>query len=129
MLHPTLIYKSYNKRRKKYTKFNHEILYTKFLIKKVTPYSERTTRRTKNFTPNLFFFTKSEKIYTKHQHFYTKLEIFYTKPMALLGFRRYALYVSQDIFTTCSKHKTKLTCSYHQMIMISQLIEKKTPIF
>ena len=72
-----LIYKSYNNRRKKYTKLNHEIFYTKFLIKNVTPYSERTTRRTKNFAPNLFFlFTKSEKFYTKHQHFYTKLEIF-----------------------------------------------------
>ena len=84
-----LIYKSYNKRRKKYTKFNHEILYTKFLIKKVTSYSERTTPRTKTFTPNLFVFslTKLEKIYMKHQHFYTKLEIFYTKLMALFGFR------------------------------------------
>ena len=57
-----LINKSYNKWRKKYAKFNHEILYTKFLIKKVTPYSERTTRRTKNFTPNLFFFYQVREI-------------------------------------------------------------------
>ena len=57
-----LIYKSYNKWRKKYVKFNHEILYTKFLIKTFTPYSERTTRRTKNFTPNLFFFHQIRKI-------------------------------------------------------------------
>ena len=83
------LHQTYNLKNKPNTKFNHEILYTKFLIKKVTPYSERTTRRTKNFTPNLFFFTKSEKFYTKHQNFYTKLEIFYTKLMALLGFRNY----------------------------------------
>ena len=57
-----LINKSYNKWRKKYAEFNHEILYTKFFIKKVTPYSERTTRRTKNFTPNLFFFYQVREI-------------------------------------------------------------------
>ena len=60
-----LINKSYNKWRKKYAKFNHEILYTKFLIKKVTPYSERTTRRTKNFTPNLFF-SRNERYFTRN---------------------------------------------------------------
>ena len=49
------LHQTYNLKNKPNTKFNHEILYTKFLIKKVTPYSERTTRRTKNFTPNLFF--------------------------------------------------------------------------
>ena len=99
ILHRILIYKSYNKWRKRYTKPSHEIFYTKFLIRKVTPHPERITRKTKNFTPNLFFiffFTKSERFYTKHQNFYTKLEKFYTKLMALLGFRT-KTYVCQNI--------------------------------
>ena len=56
------LHQTYNLKNKPNTKFNHEILYTKFLIKKVTPYSERTTRRTKNFTPNLFFFYQVREI-------------------------------------------------------------------
>ena len=56
------LHQTYNLKNKPNTKFNHEILYTKFLIKKVTPYSERTTRRTKNFTPNEFFFHQIRKI-------------------------------------------------------------------
>ena len=44
-----------------------------FYFKKIIPYPEKNTRKTKNCTPNnktftqnLFFFTKSEKSYTKH---------------------------------------------------------------
>ena len=45
-----------------------------FYFKKVTPYSEKNTRKTKTFTPNnktftpnlIFFFTKSENFYKKY---------------------------------------------------------------
>ena len=56
--------------KKKYTKLNHEIFYTKFLIKKITPISEKIKKITpisQNFyTKATFFLTKSEKNYTKH---------------------------------------------------------------
>ena len=64
------LHQTYNLKNKPNTKFNHEILYTKFLIKKVTPYSERTTHRTKNFTPNLFF-SPNQKNFTRNTNIFT----------------------------------------------------------
>ena len=66
ILHRILAYKSTPNAIMKY-------LISNFYLKKVTTYSEKRTCKTKNFTPynnpftpNLFFFTKTDKFYTRH---------------------------------------------------------------
>ena len=53
--------------KKKYTKLNHEIFTPNFY----TPYSERITRKTKNFTPNQKHFTRNIKVFTQNYKYFT----------------------------------------------------------
>ena len=72
-----------NKRRKKYIKFNHETLYTKFLIKKLH-YIQKELHAELNILHQSIFH-QIRKILHETPTFLHK--IFYTKLMELLGFR------------------------------------------
>ena len=54
-----------NKRRKKYTKFNHEILYTKFLIKKLH-YIQKELHAELNILHQIYFFSPNQKNFTRN---------------------------------------------------------------
>ena len=91
-------------------------------ILQVTLYSEKITRKTKNFTPNnktvtsnLIFFSPNQKNFIQNvKIFKPKLEIFYTKLMALFSFRTfpYKTFLSEANIKKNRIERTKWT--YHE---------------
>ena len=137
MLHRILIYKNYTKwkklhqMKKKYTKLNNEIFYTKllteikkwtkrnheilfkpsFYFNKVAPYSEKITRKTKNckpnskiFTPNQIFFCHIRRLLHETLKFLHKIRNILHQIDCTFGFLQISyifMLNRQDIDHTC----------------------------
>ena len=60
-----------NKRRKKYIKFNHKTLYTKFLIKKLH-YIQKGLHAELNILHQIYFFSPNQKNFTRNTNIFTQ---------------------------------------------------------
>ena len=114
ILSQMLIFKSYTKWKKKYTKFNHEIFYTKFLIKKIYQIKKIHQTHSWNILHRIFIFKKlhhiQKKNYTQTKNFTANNKTFTPN----LSFFFFLLHQIRKIWHKTSKFLHQIRNILHQ---------------